>query len=71
MAQVADNNFSLKALVGDKLLVNKDGEISEVTFDASKAGDKALVGFYFSAHWCPVWLFLSSSRECALLAFPM
>merc|ERR1712241_1588577 len=39
--------------IGDKLFVNKGGEISETTFDAAKVGDKDLVGFYFSAHWCP------------------
>ena len=50
------NNSSLRALVGDKLLANKDGEICETTFDAARVGDKDLVGFYFSAHWCPVWL---------------
>merc|ERR1712038_793379 len=37
----ADKKASpLKDLIGDKLYVNK-------------GGDKDLVGFYFSAHWCP------------------
>merc|ERR1711971_1465238 len=53
MGAQAAQAFSLKDLVGDKLLVNADGKISETTFDAAKVGDKGLVGFYFSAHWCP------------------
>ena len=40
-------------MIGDKLLQNKDGVISETTFDEAKVGEKQLVGFYFSAHWCP------------------
>merc|ERR1712115_754415 len=39
--------------IGDKLLVNKGGEVGETTFDDAKVGDKDLVGFYFSAHWRP------------------
>jgi len=53
MAQEAQAVSPLKALLGDKLLANKAGEISETSFDAAKVGDKDLVGFYFSAHWCP------------------
>ena len=53
MAQAVQQQQSLKDFVGDKLLTNKGGELGETTFADGVEG-KALVGFYFSAHWCPV-----------------
>eukprot|EP01084_Bolivina_argentea_P308409 533295_1 len=50
MAQEAPKqDGDLKALIGDKFL-KQDGTVT--TFKDSVAGND-LVGFYFSAHWCP------------------
>ena len=61
MAQEAQND-GLKAIVGDKLIVKDDkGNHTETTFDELK--DAKAVAIYFSAHWCPVCLYVHACQS--------
>ena len=52
-AEAKEAKDELKELTGDKFIRVKGDAFEIVSYDEAVKGND-LIGFYFSAHWCPV-----------------